>query len=71
MGCWTPKAKNGRTSNARAMAAGAKYRPIADTIRDTAAWVKNGRGDGKWEAGMAAERETELLAKWKAGARGK
>jgi 2'-hydroxyisoflavone reductase len=71
MGCWTPKAKNGRTSNARAMAAGAKYRPIAETIRDTAAWVKNGRGDGKWEAGMTAERETELLAKWKAGARGK
>ena len=66
MGCWTPKAKNGRTSNARAIAAGATYRPIAETIRDTAAWVKNGRGDGKWGAGMTAEREAELLAKWKA-----
>jgi 2'-hydroxyisoflavone reductase len=66
MGCWTPKAKNGHCSNARAIAAGAKFRPIAETIRDTAAWVKNGRGDRKWAAGMTAEREKELLAKWKA-----
>jgi 2'-hydroxyisoflavone reductase len=66
MGCWTPKAKNGHTNNARAIAAGAKYRPIAETIRDTAAWVKNERGDKPWRAGLTAERETELLAKWKA-----
>jgi 2'-hydroxyisoflavone reductase len=66
MGCWTPKAKNGHCSNARAIAAGATFRPIAETIRDTAAWVKDGRGDRKWEAGMTAERERELLAKWKA-----
>jgi len=66
MGCWTPKAKNGHCSNAKALAAGAKYRPIAETIRDTAAWVKDGRGDGKWAAGMTADRERELLAKWKA-----
>lgn len=65
MGCWTPTAKNGRASNQRALAAGATFRPIAETIRDTAAWVKDGRGDGKWEAGMTAERERELLAKWK------
>ncbi|MCB9885132.1 MAG: twin-arginine translocation signal domain-containing protein [Planctomycetes bacterium] len=66
MGCWTPKAKNGHTSNAKAIAAGAKYRPIAETIRDTAEWVKNERGDGPWRAGMTAEREKDLLAKWKA-----
>lgn len=66
MGCWTPQAKNGHCSNARAIAAGATYRPIADTIRDTVAWVKEGRGDRKWAAGMTAERERELLAKWKA-----
>lgn len=64
MGCWTPKAKNGHCSNARAVAAGAKFRPIAETIRDTAAWVKAGRGDRKWSAGMTADRERELLAKW-------
>ena len=66
MGCWTPKSMNGRASNAKALAAGARYRPIAETIRDTAAWVKQGRGDRKWAAGMTAEREQELLAKWKA-----
>jgi len=66
MGCWTPKAKNGHSDNRKAIAAGAKFRPIAETIRDTAAWVKEGRGDGKWQAGMTAERERELLAKWRA-----
>jgi len=66
MGCWAPKAKNGHCKNDLAIAAGAKFRPIAETIRDTAAWVKDGRGDRKWEAGMTAVRERELLAKWKA-----
>ncbi|MFM1871232.1 MAG: hypothetical protein RL398_654 [Planctomycetota bacterium] len=66
MGCWTPKAKNGHADNRKSIAAGAKFRPIAETIRDTADWVKNGRGDGPWRAGMTAERERELLAKWKA-----
>lgn len=66
MGCWTPSAKNGRAANARALAAGATFRPIAETIRDTAAWVQDERGDRPWRAGMTAERERELLAKWKA-----
>ena len=67
MGCWTPKAKNGHTKNDRAIAAGATFRPIAETIRDTAAWIRNGRGNGEWQAGMKPAREAELLAKWKAG----
>ena len=66
MGCWTPTAKNGRASNARMLAAGARFRPIAATIRDTAMWVKEQRGDKPWRAGMTAERERELLAKWRA-----
>lgn len=66
MGCWTPTAKNGHASNARALAAGATFRPIAETIRDTAEWVRTARGDRQWRAGMAAERERELLAKWRA-----
>lgn len=65
MGCWTPKAKNGRAANARALAAGATFRPIAETIRDTADWVRNERGDRPWRAGMTADRERDLLAKWK------
>jgi 2'-hydroxyisoflavone reductase len=66
MGCWTPKQKNGHTSNARAIAAGATFRPIAETIRDTADWVRQGRGDRKWRAWMDAQRERDLLARWKA-----
>jgi 2'-hydroxyisoflavone reductase len=66
MGCWTPKATNPWAHNERAIAAGATFRPIAETIRDTAAWVRDERGDRPWRAGMTAERETELLAKWKA-----
>ena len=67
MGCWTPTAKNGRASNQRALAAGAKFRPIAETIRDTAVWVQKERGDRPWRAGMKPEREAELLAKWRQG----
>lgn len=71
MGCWTPKAKNGHCSNARMLAAGAKFRPIAETIRDTAAWANARPADYQWRAGMKAEREQELLAKWKAQQGGK
>jgi 2'-hydroxyisoflavone reductase len=66
MGCWTPTAKNGRASNAKALAAGATFRPIAETIRDTADWVEKERGDKEWRAGMKPEREAALLAMWKA-----
>ena len=66
MGCWTPAAKNGHSDNARAIAAGLQFRPAADTIRDTADWAATRGKDHKWRAGMTAERERELLAKWKA-----
>ena len=65
MGCWTPKKLNGHTDNRKIVAAGATFRPIAQTLADTAAWVRDGRGERKWGAGMAADREAELLAKWK------
>ncbi len=66
MGCWTPKAKNGHADNRRAIAAGATYRSIADTIRATADWAKKRPADYQWRAGLTAEREAELLAKWQA-----
>ncbi|MGE3175456.1 MAG: NAD-dependent epimerase/dehydratase family protein [Planctomycetota bacterium] len=65
MGCWTPKAKNGHSSNRRALAAGARYRPIAETIKATAEWAATRGADHQWRAGMKPEREAELLAKWK------
>lgn len=65
LGCWTPKKSNGHTDVTRAMQAGLTFRPIAETIRDTADWVKRGRGDKPWRAGMKHAREVELLAGWK------
>jgi nucleoside-diphosphate-sugar epimerase len=66
MPCWTPKAKNGHVSNRKAVAAGMKFRPIAETIRDTAAWAAAERKDAPWKTGLSPEREAELLAKWRA-----
>jgi 2'-hydroxyisoflavone reductase len=70
MPCWTPKAKNGHTDNRKAVAAGMRFRPIAETIRDTAAWAAKERPkDAPWRSGLTPEREAELLAKWKARAK--
>ena len=52
----------------RAVAAGLRFRPIEETLRDTADWdaARSDRGDrtatGVGGAGMAPERERELLA---------
>lgn len=51
-----------RVDNSRAVAAGLKFTPLADTVRDTAEWVKT-RGDQPLKVGMTAEREAELLTK--------
>lgn len=67
MPCWIPAHHFNRTDNAKAVAAGLRFRKIADTWRDTWAWIRDVRGlDGPWRAGMTAERETELLAAWRA-----
>jgi 2'-hydroxyisoflavone reductase len=50
--------------NARAIAAGLKFRPIEETIRDTLAWAKTRPADHAWRAGMKPEREAELLRAW-------
>lgn len=51
-------------SPARAEAAGLRHRPLAETVRDTAAWAsEHRRPDG---VGLTAEREAELLARWTA-----
>jgi 2'-hydroxyisoflavone reductase len=47
----------------RAVAAGLRFRPVAETVRDTAAWAAT-RGDHEPEAGLAPERERELLEAW-------
>src|SRR4029077_16508354 len=56
-----------RTNINRALAKGLTFRPLADTTRDTLEWFKSlpqGR-QSKIDAGLAPEREAEVLAAWK------
>lgn len=62
---WIPREGRRMVANQRAIEAGLRFRPIADTIRDTLAWANDGRGDAPMRAGLTAERERELLAKWR------
>ncbi|MEO5693620.1 MAG: NAD-dependent epimerase/dehydratase family protein [Usitatibacter sp.] len=45
----------------RAVAAGLRFRPLAQTIVDTLAWANGRPADHRWKAGLSAERESELL----------
>lgn len=72
MPVWIPPAGDyagfGRRSNARAIAAGLTFRPLADTAKATLEYHE-GRTEerkSKMRAGIAAEREKEVLAAWKA-----
>jgi 2'-hydroxyisoflavone reductase len=49
----------------RAVAAGLTFRPVDETVRDTAAWDAS-RGEPELATGLSAEREAELLAAWRA-----
>lgn len=46
----------------RALAAGLRFRPLAETIADTLAWVRAGDAPADPPAGMKRDRERELLA---------
>ncbi len=65
---WVPERESAleTCSNARAIAARLKLRPIEETIRDTLAWAGTRPVDHAWRAGMKAEREAELLRAMKA-----
>jgi len=59
----------GTRSNARAVAAGLKFRPILDTARDTLAWVATVPADQRKKlagSGISREKEAKVLAAWKA-----
>jgi 2'-hydroxyisoflavone reductase len=49
----------------KAFASGLTFRPLADTIRDTLAWDATRPADTQHRAGLAREREAELLAAWR------
>ena len=41
--------------------AGMKFRPLAETVRDTLTWANTRPPDHEWHAGLKSEREQELL----------
>jgi 2'-hydroxyisoflavone reductase len=50
----------------KAIAAGLRFRALAETIRDTLAWDAALPVDRELRAGITREREAELLAAWRA-----
>jgi 2'-hydroxyisoflavone reductase len=72
MPVWVPGAGEtagfGRRKNAKATAAGLVFRSLGETARDTLTWWKTLPAErrSKLRAGIAPEREAEVLAAWKA-----
>ena len=67
MPLWIPREGRSVVDCTKAIAAGLRFRPIADTVRDTLAWARTERGDRPFvRTGLPPEREAELLAKWSA-----
>jgi nucleoside-diphosphate-sugar epimerase len=48
----------------KAIAAGLKFRPLSETIRDTLAWYETTRGPEVLKAGLDRDKERALLYKW-------
>ena len=69
MPLWIPRDGRAMVDCSRAIAAGLRFRPVADTVRDTLAWVKAERADKPFTStGLRAERERELITKLRAAA---
>lgn len=67
MPVWIPESEPdmegfSRVDVSKAIHAGLKFRPLADTIRDTIAWAETRPADHEWRAGLNAEKESMLLA---------
>jgi 2'-hydroxyisoflavone reductase len=50
----------------KALASGLSFRPLAETLGATLAWVKTRSTDWQWRAGLSPEREAQLLHDWAA-----
>jgi 2'-hydroxyisoflavone reductase len=74
MPVWIPAVDDyagfGRRSNAKAIAAGLTFRPLADTAAATIEYHESRPAErkAKLRAGVAAEREREVIAAWRAKA---
>jgi 2'-hydroxyisoflavone reductase len=77
MPMWIPNegedAGFGTNSNARAVKAGLTFRPIADTAKDTLAWLATLPDDQRAKfrsSGIKRDKEDKVLAAWKAEKKG-
>lgn len=65
MPLWIPSERRSRVVNTRAVNNGLRFRPLADTIRDTLQWARTERGDGPFErTGVKPDKERALLQAW-------
>lgn len=48
----------------KALAFGLRFRPLAQTIRDTLEWAESRPPDYTWRAGLTPDREAELIGLW-------
>ena len=70
--CWLPSEGDyagwGTTSNAKALAAGLTFRPLADTVGATLDWFDTLPEERRTQmrSGIEPGREAELLARWHA-----
>lgn len=49
----------------KAVAAGLRFRPLAETASNTLQWAEERPADHEWQAGLSAEREAALLQAWR------
>jgi len=63
---WIPQGEDSliRASSARAVKAGLRYRPLADTVQATLEWSRGLGLERPLRAGLNRAREAELLAAW-------
>ena len=73
MPLWTPQAGDDNVNRhfmevsvERAVAAGLKFRPLSETVRDTLEWDLSRLADTQRRAGLAREKEREVLDAWRA-----
>jgi 2'-hydroxyisoflavone reductase len=66
MPTWIPDDDEGvgfsRIDVSKAIAAGLKFRPLEQTVRDVLAWAQSRPVDHEWRAGLSGEREADVLA---------
>jgi 2'-hydroxyisoflavone reductase len=55
----------------KAIAAGLKFRPLSETVRDALDWELSRPADAERRAGLAREREREVLDAWRAHVEGR